>query len=173
MDNNYLNHLLKRIAIHDDQKAFSEFFDYYHSKLIKFAHLYVPNYNQSEEIVSEVLIKLLKKRKELHKIEKFEGYLFTMVKNQSLNLLKQNKKKLNHLSIESLEDFFSTEKIDPYEKYLGMSVAVTQACAQEYGTAEYQQIDDYNPRGVGNRGVEVPSDAGKSEGHRHAGELYQ
>ncbi len=118
MDNNYLNHILQRIAIHDDQKAFSEFFDYYHSKLIKFAHLYVPNYNQSEEIVSEVLIKLLKKRKELHKIEKFEGYLFTMVKNQSLNFLKQNKKKLNHLSLENLEDFFSTERIDPYEKYL-------------------------------------------------------
>ena len=118
MDDNYLSHILQRIAIHDDQKAFSEFFDCYHSKLIKFASLYVPNYDQAEEIVSEVLIKLLKKRKTLHEIEKFEGYLFTMIKNQSLNYIKQNKKNINHLSIENAEDFFSTERIDPYEKYL-------------------------------------------------------
>ena len=80
--------------------------------------MYVSNYDQAEEIVSEVLIKLLKKRKTLHKIEKFEGYLFTMIKNQSLNFIKQNKKNLSHLSIENLEDFFSTERIDPHEKYL-------------------------------------------------------
>ncbi len=122
MDNNYLNHILQRIAIHDDQKAFSEFFDHYHSKLIKFALLYVPNYVQAEEIVSEVLINLLKKRKTLHKIEKFEGYLFTMIKNQSLNYIKQNKKNLSHLSIENSEDFFSTERIDPYEKYLELEL---------------------------------------------------
>ncbi len=118
MDNIYLNHILQRIAIHDDQKAFSEFFDCYHSKLIKFAHLYVPNYNQAEDIVSEVLIKLLKNRKTLHKIEKFEGYLFTMIKNQSLNFIKQNKKNINHLSVDNMEDFLSTDRIDPYEKYL-------------------------------------------------------
>ena len=118
MDNNYLNHLLKRIGIHDDQKAFSEFFDSYHSKLIKFAHLYVSRYDQAEEIVSEVLIKLLKKRKTLHEIEKFEGYLFTMIKNQSLNYIKQNKRRQSHLPIENIEDFFSTERIDPYQKYL-------------------------------------------------------
>ncbi len=118
MDNIYLNHILQRIAIHDDQKAFSEFFDCYHSKLIKFAHLYVPNYNQAEDIVSEVLIKLLKNRKTLHKIEKFEGYLFTMIKNQSLNFIKQNKKNFNHLSVDNMEDFLSTDRIDPYEKYL-------------------------------------------------------
>lgn len=118
MDDNYLSHILERIAIHDDQKAFSEFFDCYHSRLIKFASLYVPNYDQAEEIVSEVLIKLLKKRKTLHEIEKFEGYLFTVIKNQSLNYIKQNKKNIGQLSIENLEDFFSTERIDPYEKYL-------------------------------------------------------
>jgi len=93
MDNIYLNHLLKRIALHDDQKAFSAFFDQYHSKLIKFAHLFVANYVHAEEIVSEVLIKLLKNRRNLHEIEKFEGYLFTMIKNQSLNFIKQNKKR--------------------------------------------------------------------------------
>lgn len=118
MDNIYLSHILQRIAIHDDQKAFSEFFDCYHSKLIKFAHLYVSNYNQAEDIVSEVLIKLLKKRKSLHKIEKFEGYLFTMIKNQSLNFIKQNKKNFNHLSVDNMEDFLSTDRIDPYEKFL-------------------------------------------------------
>jgi len=119
MDNIYLNHLLKRIALNDDQKAFSVFFDHYHSKLIKFAHLFVSNYVHAEEIVSEVLIKLLKNRKTLHEIEKFEGYLFTMIKNQSLNFVKQNKKRMGHFSIENLEDFFSVERIDPYEIFLG------------------------------------------------------
>ena len=118
MDDNYLSHILYRIAIHDDQKAFSEFFDCYHSRLIKFAHLYVSNFDQAEEIVSDVLIKLLKKRKTLHTIEKFEGYLFTMIKNQSLNYIKQNRKHLSHLSIENIEDYFSAERIDPHEKYL-------------------------------------------------------
>jgi RNA polymerase sigma-70 factor (ECF subfamily) len=41
-----------------------------------------------------------------------------MIKNQSLNYIKQNKKHLSHLSIENIEDYFSAERIDPHEKYL-------------------------------------------------------
>ena len=73
--------------------------------------MFVSNYVHAEEIVSEVLIKLLKNRKNLHEMEKFEGYLFTMVKNQSLNFIRQNKKKLGQFSIENLEDFFSIERL--------------------------------------------------------------
>jgi RNA polymerase sigma-70 factor (family 1) len=87
--------ILDRIAYNDDQKAFKAFFHHYYVRMIKLALLYVPRQDQAEDIVSDVLIKLLKQRKRLFRIENFEGYLFFAVKNQSISHIRKHKFQYN------------------------------------------------------------------------------
>lgn len=83
--------LLLRIA-EDDEEAFSIFFRRYHAKLVHFALLFIPSHDLAEDVVSEVMIKLLRRRKEVFRMENFEAYLYMAIKNQSLNQLKKQKK---------------------------------------------------------------------------------
>lgn len=114
-DKNIKAQLIK-MSEKDDKQAFSFFFNYYYVKLLRFAHLFVPSIHQAEDVVSEVLIRLLKKRKELFKIENFEGYLFLAVKNEALNNIKLSKRNNNLVSIENENDCFSSDFVDPYTK---------------------------------------------------------
>lgn len=83
-----IRELLVRIG-KGDKEAFSVFFRKYYEKLIKIALLYVRDYSNAEDIVSEVFIKILKYKNKLHEIERIDGYFFRMVKNQCLDFLKQ------------------------------------------------------------------------------------
>lgn len=84
--------LLHRISVDSDKAAFSELFRRYHAKLVSFATCFLPNYEEAEDMVSDVFIRLLQKRAQLKEIDNFEGYLFYSVKNQCLNQLKKNKR---------------------------------------------------------------------------------
>lgn len=94
---------------HNDREAFRVFFKHYYTRLIKFALLYVPYQEHAEDVVSEVLIKLLKKRKEFFETEKFEGYLFQAVKNQSISFLRKQKIQFKHKSVDLEKDFLVYE----------------------------------------------------------------
>ncbi len=93
----------------NDRKSFEIFFKKYYTRLIKFALLYVPIQEQAEDIVSEVLIKLLKKNKNFFEVEKFEGYLFMAVKNQSFSFLRKQKIQYSHKSIDFDKDYLLNE----------------------------------------------------------------
>ena len=92
-----------------DREAFRVFFKHYYTRLIKFALLYVPYQEHAEDVVSEVLIRLLKKRKEFFEMEKFEGYLFQAVKNQSISFLRKQKIHHVHKSVDLERDFLVCE----------------------------------------------------------------
>jgi RNA polymerase sigma-70 factor (ECF subfamily) len=117
-DKEHLKTLLYRIAIYNEERAFSEFFDLYHTRLIRFAKLYVSRYDHAEEVVSEVFIKLLRHKEGLHKIEKFEGYLFAMVKNEALNYLRKCHRISRDLPLDDMEDYLTKERTGPHEKLL-------------------------------------------------------
>ena len=106
-----------RIAMEDDRKSFNIFFKHYHAKLIRFALLFVPNYDQAQDIVSNVLVRLLKNRKKVFLMENFEGYLFRSIKNEAINHLKKENKVAVY-SLEDGEELISEEHIDPLEKLL-------------------------------------------------------
>ena len=113
---------------HSDQRAFRAFFKKYYTRLIKFALLYVPFQTQAEEIVSEVLIKLLKKQRNFFELENLEGYLFQAVKNQSISFLRKQKTRYTHKSIDFEKDFLVSE-IDPEKslEYDELTRLITQA----------------------------------------------
>lgn len=114
---NYITQLLTRIAHNNDKDAFGEFFNYYHARLIRFAMLYLKSYHDAEDVVSEVMMKLLKQKEKLPEIKNFEGYLYLSIKNQALNQLKKQQLRNGH-SIDISEDHLTHQCVKPYETIL-------------------------------------------------------
>lgn len=85
--------LFKRIADENDEKAFSVFFKQYHTKLLRYASLFVGSIDVSEDVVSEVLINLLKRDRSAFLKKNFIGYLFQCVKNKAIDHIRKEKKK--------------------------------------------------------------------------------
>jgi|GEM_PF-421082 len=110
--------LLSRISINADKKAFGELFKRYHSRLVSFALCYLPHFEEAEDVVSEVFVKLLKKRELLRNIENFEGYIYFSVKNQCLNQIKRNQRKDQLFTSIDFEDIKTGEYIQPLEELL-------------------------------------------------------
>lgn len=98
--NAVVHDLLVKIS-KEEKKAFSVFFRMYYEKFIKVSLLYVRGYSNAEDIVSDVFIKILKRKNSLHEIERIDGYLFLMVKNQCLDFLKR---KVNQSNFQQLDE---------------------------------------------------------------------
>lgn len=110
--------LFRKLLIQNDKKAFSVFFDHFYPKMIRLALFYLPGHQNAEDVVSEVLVKLLKQKKHLTNVENFEAYLYTAVKNEALNLIKSKRLKHGYTSFEDQSDFLTPDFTDPYEIYV-------------------------------------------------------
>ena len=80
-----------------DQQALEELFEKYYYRLCDFAFQYVRSVNLTEEIVSDVFLKVWKKREDLTASGNFKAYLFTAVHNQALNYAKKEQRPLDSL----------------------------------------------------------------------------
>ncbi len=119
IDQSDLHRLLYRVAELDEKKAFSLFFKLYHARLLLLAQVYVSSPHLAEDIVSEVLIKLLKNRKEAFKKTNFLGFLYTCIKNQALDHIR-NSKKHRYLKLDNDNiDFFVQHRSDPCNQLIG------------------------------------------------------
>ena len=117
MDSDRIKFLLKAIS-NNDQSAFEQFFDHYYPKLIQFALAFVPGILDAQEVVSDVLFKLLKKPKLIEKISNFDNYMFLAVRNQSFNYLKKNRRRFLHDSIDCKEDYILPATINPEDSLI-------------------------------------------------------
>ena len=113
-----LSGLLQKIAYQDDKAAFSKFFKLYHARLIRFALLYVYSYKDAEDVVSEVMIKLLNQRRKLPEIKNLAAYLFTSVKHQAINYSKRNISKSQMHLDDIPKDFLTDNFVQPLELVL-------------------------------------------------------
>lgn len=84
--------LQKQLAISENEKAYRELFEIFHSPLLKYAYSIFPSRQASEEIVSDVFIKIWERRKELDKIENLKLYLFKATHNTAINYLRNHRK---------------------------------------------------------------------------------
>ena len=92
----------RRIAIYDDEAAYRDLFRLFHKRLQRFSFTFLKSLEQSEEIVSDVFIKVWEKRRDLESIDNLSVYLYVSVKNAALKqLLKE--KKLASISIDDLD----------------------------------------------------------------------
>ncbi|MEO9805147.1 MAG: RNA polymerase sigma-70 factor [Reichenbachiella sp.] len=79
-----------RIAKHGDKEAFSRMFHEYYGKLFGLARYYVKSNELAEEVVDDTFVKIWQKRKKLSGVKNLEAYLYTIIKNHSLNQIRTN-----------------------------------------------------------------------------------
>lgn len=79
-----------------DQEAFKLLFKYFYQPLCFFSSKITGNPLDSEDIVQEVFIRVWQKQKNLEDITELKSFLYTSVKNSSLNYLSSNQIKDKH-----------------------------------------------------------------------------
>lgn len=93
-DQNYL----RRIKA-NDQEALEELFEKYYYQLCDFAFQFVRSFDLTEEVVSDVFMKIWKNRRKIQIQNSFKAYLYTATRNQALNYLKKEQRNLESLDV--------------------------------------------------------------------------
>lgn len=117
--------IIHRISKNDDELAFRELFDHYYSKLLHFSFSLIRNSTLAEEIVLDVFASLWKKRAELPEIEHIESYTFTATKNRTLNAIRDKKKDLVNLEVDSIEFKYIRSNRNPESELLSHELQQT------------------------------------------------
>jgi RNA polymerase sigma-70 factor (ECF subfamily) len=117
-----IQYLQEKISQHSDEKAYAQLYIAYMPYLLKFANSIIKNKELSEEVVSDVFIKVWQNRMDIGRIENFKLYLYVSTKNTAINYLSRHFRK----DIVSLEEMSLNISLSPYnpEQLLITSEAV-------------------------------------------------
>lgn len=74
------------------QTSFTDFFEYYFSRLTQFAFAIVKSQMLAEETVLDVFLKIWEHKGNLSSIENIETYLFVSVRNTAMNIIRKEQK---------------------------------------------------------------------------------
>ena len=88
MTANNLNHIINLVA-QGDQKAFSELFQLFSSKVYIFAFRLTHSKPLAEDVLQEVFLKIWENRIALKEVDYFPSYLYAIARNHSFNVLKR------------------------------------------------------------------------------------
>ncbi|HMR92337.1 MAG TPA: RNA polymerase sigma-70 factor [Chitinophagaceae bacterium] len=88
----HIKQLLDRVAAYGDEAAYKELFILLHRPLCQFAYGILKSQDDAQEVVSDVFISLWEKREKLGDISSPLVYLYTAVKNRSLNAIAKQKR---------------------------------------------------------------------------------
>lgn len=84
--------LLQQIALQNSQAAYRQLFIRLHKPLIRFAYGILKSTDDAEEVVSDVFMSIWQNRLKLASIEAPLLYIYTSVKNRSINVLTKQKR---------------------------------------------------------------------------------
>ncbi len=102
--NSHLSEIQHQIAAFSNQLAYKELFIRFQPRLKKFIYSIVHSAEASEEIASDVFIRIWEKRSTLDQIHNLKLYMYVASKNLSINYLRSNNKfdtlQLNDLKVE-------------------------------------------------------------------------
>lgn len=115
MQDNIIHKLQMRIALSEDMQAYKELYTLMYPNLHRFCYSFTKSKEVSEEVVSDVFIKLWQIRSQLSSINNLRVYLYRITKNLSLNYLAQASRnpanQSEHIDIESVVDFRDPEDL--------------------------------------------------------------
>jgi RNA polymerase sigma-70 factor (family 1) len=78
---------LQEQIVSGDERAFRQLFDHFEEKLSRFAFAIIKTKDRATEVVDEVFVKIWKQGESITRIGYLKKYLYTSVKNASLNYL--------------------------------------------------------------------------------------
>lgn len=102
-----LNKLIHKIALYDDAIAYKELFLIYHQRLVNFSSSITHSRESSEEVVSDVFIKIWTNRAALTRVENFHLYIYIITKNLSINRFLKDKNRPSFSLDETVVDMHS------------------------------------------------------------------
>lgn len=91
MNIRYTEEIIRRLK-NDDKSAVDELFKYYYPRLYHFSRSILKIENQIDDILQEVFVKIWINRYKIGNAETFNSYIFTITKNEVLNLIRSNLK---------------------------------------------------------------------------------
>lgn len=98
--------LQEQVAIFRNENAYKQLFLHFYKGLVRFADTYVRQSEVAEEIVSDAMLKVWTMQESLLNIRNLKVYLFTAVKNASINYLVKNRNyttwDIDHIAPETL-----------------------------------------------------------------------
>ena len=84
--------LQQQLTHTEDETAYVRLYRIYYTSLFQFSFSFVKNRSAAEEIVSDVFMQLWQIRKKLDTISNLTVYLYTCIRNHSLNYIRKNKR---------------------------------------------------------------------------------
>jgi len=95
-----------------DEKEFKLFFDEQYNSLCSHANRYLNDDTQAEDIVQDSFLKYWNNRKDFDNYYKVKSFMYKVITNACLNIIRQNKKKYReNISILENEVFFKDSLI--------------------------------------------------------------
>lgn len=87
-----------------NQQAFRELYDRYHVQMYYIAKKYVKSTDLAQDAVQDIFVKLWEKRFRIDESKSIKGFLFTMLRNHVLNMIRDRKDEIVSITgIESKE----------------------------------------------------------------------
>src|SRR6476646_9353610 len=77
----------------DDNEAFAELVEVYHTRLVGVMQHLVGKAEEAEDLAQEVFLRVYRTRKKYHPKAKFSTWLFTIANNLALNALRSRQRK--------------------------------------------------------------------------------
>lgn len=74
----------------DEKSALDDLFGYYYPRLFHFSRSILKIETEIDDILQEVFVKLWLNRQKIANVETFNSYIFTITKNEVLNLIRTN-----------------------------------------------------------------------------------
>lgn len=99
-----------------DQKAFDSLFRSLYPRLVRFSLKYVKNKAVAGDIVQDAFVILWEKREELDPQKSVKGYLYSIVRNRSLNYLRDHSSETVGLELLNNSQLKTTDNTDQYEE---------------------------------------------------------
>lgn len=110
-----IKELQHRVGRFDDQHAYKELYTALYGRLFSFARSIVSSRESSEEIVSDVFIRVWERRRELDKIDNLTVYLYVSTRNMAFNYLDKQKRRptycIDEVDIEFISIYFDPEQL--------------------------------------------------------------
>lgn len=115
LNSSNLQELQQRIAEYEDEVSYKKIFFHFFLPLKSFSYSIVKSKELAEEIVSDILIEIWAKRKQLTEIDNLKMYLYVSVRNASLRKLQQTRKSmilsLDEVNVEFASSYENAETI--------------------------------------------------------------
>ncbi len=103
----------------DDKFAVDELFNRYYSRLFHFSKSILKIENGIDDILQEVFVKIWLNRQKIGNTETFNAYIFTITKNEVLNLIRANLKENSlrkEIYIRSVAEVYQTQNSLEFEE---------------------------------------------------------